>query len=94
MAKVKTKKRVFNTIMAVAAVVIVVAGVMLALNFKGTTSSGAPLHRKQAHQLRLLPAKRRATLILCAAVWDMRLKTTQHLKQPTKLKRSLLRVLH
>ena len=39
MAKVKTKKRVFNTIMAVAAVVIVVAGVMLALNFKGTTSS-------------------------------------------------------
>lgn len=38
MAKVKTKKRVFNAIMAVAAVVIVVAGVMLALDFKGAPS--------------------------------------------------------
>ena len=38
MAKVKTKKRVFNAIMAVAAVVIVVAGVMLALDFKGASS--------------------------------------------------------
>ncbi len=41
MAKVKTKKRVFNAIMAVAAVVIVVAGVMLALDFKGASSSVA-----------------------------------------------------
>ena len=38
MAKVKTKKRVFNAIMAAAAVIIVVAGVMLALDFKGAPS--------------------------------------------------------
>ena len=46
MAKVKTKKRIFNAIMACAAVAIVIAGVMLVLDFKGdsntnTASSGA-----------------------------------------------------
>lgn len=39
MAKVKTKKRIFNAIMAVAAVAIVVAGVMLVLDFKGAPVS-------------------------------------------------------
>lgn len=45
MTKVKTKKRIFNAVMVVAAAVIVIAGVMMALDFKGTpapaTSAGS-----------------------------------------------------
>lgn len=41
MANVKTKKRIFNAIMVCAAVAIVIAGVMLVLDFKGGLSTNS-----------------------------------------------------